>query len=31
MHARTALLNLGKVTDNDTEKFSELRDTNGEN
>ena len=31
MHARTALLNLGKVTNNDTEKFSELRDTNGEN
>ena len=31
MHARTALLNLGKVTDNDTEKYSELRDTNGEN
>lgn len=31
MHARTALLNLAKETDNDTEKYSELRDINGEN
>ncbi len=31
MHARTALLNLAKESGNDTEKYSELRDINGEN
>lgn len=31
MHARTALLNLAKESGNDTEKYAELRDINGEN
>lgn len=31
MHARTALLNLAKESGDNTEKYSELRDTNGEN
>lgn len=31
MHARTALFNLAKEAGDDAEKYSELRDTNGEN
>lgn len=31
MHARTALLNLAKESGDNTDKYSELRDTNGEN